>query len=162
MIVRLKDIIFEPRVRGLCCFPYPGHPHGCPNFGHRPGCPPRCPMIHQRLDLMRPTYAIVNAFDLETHVARMRERHPAWSQRQLECCLYWQPSARKGLGKEITRFLLLHLGDVVDCRPEAGGVNVTETLCRAGIILEWPPKKIARQIAIGGWPSESAAGWYRD
>ena len=155
MIVQIPEVVFEPRVRGLCVRPYPGHPRGCPNYGKKRGCPPGCPTIHQQLDLARPVYAIVNEFDLAAHVARMRTLHPAWSQRQLECCLYWQPRARLELKHEIKRFLLLTMGcdpsAFADTCPEAGGVNVTQTLARVGIDLEWPPKKIVRQVAFGGF-----------
>lgn len=30
------------------------------------------------------------------------------------------------------------------------GVNVTETMKNAGVILEWPPANIAYQIALAG------------
>jgi len=34
--------------------------------------------------------------------------------------------------------------------PEAMGVNVTETMKRVGIELEWPPVNVAYQIALAG------------
>lgn len=150
MIVQLPTVVIEPRMRGMCKLPYPLHPKGCPNFNHKAGCPPRCLMFGERFDLSAPVYAIINEFDLAAHVARMRASNPAWSTRQLECCLYWQPTARKQLGAEIKRFQMEHAGYTVDTCPEAGGVNVTETLRRIGIELEWPPKRVVRQVALAG------------
>jgi hypothetical protein len=114
------------------------------------GCPPGSPVIHQRLDLAVPVYAIVNEFDLAEHVGRMHHAHPDWTQRQLECCLYWQNRARRELELTIVKFLLTNRVDQVERCPEAGGVNVTETLHRVGIELEWPPRKIVRQVALAG------------
>jgi hypothetical protein len=50
----------------------------------------------------------------------------------------------------IENFLLQHPGLMIDDCPEAGGVNVTETLRLAGIYLEWPPQRVACQVALGG------------
>jgi hypothetical protein len=158
MVIELKEVVVEPRMRGLCRLPYPGHPRGCPNFGRKAGCPPSCPMIGDAIDLGRPVFAIVNEFDLAAHVLRMRLRHPGWSERQLVCCLYWQPTARKHLTAKLMAFLAAHPDYVSDACPEAGGVNVTETLRRAGLELEWPPVKVARQVALAGIPARGRPG----
>jgi predicted metal-binding protein len=147
----LRGVVVETRVRGLCRLPYPGHPRGCPNFDHKAGCPPRCPMWEERYDLSEPAFAIVNEFNLAEHIARMRGKHPSWTERQLECCLYWQPRARRQLQDEIPRFYRVcrtARAYRIDTCPEASGVNVTETLRIAGVELEWPPKMIVRQVAI--------------
>ncbi len=39
---------------------------------------------------------------------------------------------------------------IITVVPEAMGVNVTETMKRVGIELEWPPVNVAYQIAMGG------------
>jgi predicted metal-binding protein len=154
----------EAKVRGLCVHPYPGHRKGCPNFNKKDGCPPQAPLIHHTLDLSHPVYAIWNVFDFAGHVARMRELHPDWSQRQRECCLYWQPGARRDLRGEIARFLrqrdirsLMRGIRVVAC-PEAQGVNLTATMRTAGIELEWPPVTVAYQIVLAGTPASETRG----
>jgi hypothetical protein len=38
--------------------------------------------------------------------------------------------------------------------PEAQGVNLTETMKNVGIILEWPPEKLAYQIVLSGIKKE--------
>jgi hypothetical protein len=152
MVVELGGIAFCDAAR-LCRLPYPGHPRGCPNLGRKPGCPP-CPSLGERLDLSRPVYAVVNEFDLAGHILKMRLRHPKWTERQLRNCLYWQPRARKHLRNRVAAFLVQpgHEDFAADYSPEAGGVDVTATLRRAGIKLEWPPRTTARQVAFLGIP----------
>lgn len=149
VIVELPEVVVDPKVRGLCVHPYPGHPKGCPNFNRKAGCPPKCPPF-----TLRPPYvALVNEFDLAAHVERMRAKHPTWSMRQFVNCLYWQPGARAQLRRLVVPWLREHRGWTVASCPEAGGVNVTATLSRVGIQLEWPPRRIARQVVIAGHPA---------
>ena len=151
-------LVYEPAVRELCTEPYPGHPRGCPNWGKRATCPPRSPLLPEFFDLSEPTFVIWNAFDLATHARRMRDRHPTWSDRQVYCCLYWQPKARKQLREHVRAFAKQHRGMSVSPVPEAMGVNVTATMKVAGIELEWPPRKIACQVAIAGKRKGRATG----
>ena len=146
------QVVVDKGVRALCVKAYAGHAKGCPNFNEKPGCPPQAPMIEDVLDLSQPVFAIWNFFDMAGHVAKMKAKHPDWSDRQLRCCLYWQAGARKKL-KETIRAFLREQGrlKVVGC-PEACGVNVTETMKSAGIILEWPPVSIAYQVVLAGCP----------
>jgi predicted metal-binding protein len=143
-------LIIDPSVRDLCYKSYPGHPKGCPNFGKRSSCPPGCPLVTQIFDWTKPTWVIWNVFDIEKHLKRMGMMHPEWSDRQKQCCLYWQGSARKVLRREIEAFQAEHLGLFVTTCPEAMGVNVTETMWSISHELQWPPKIKAYQVAIAG------------
>jgi len=143
-------VIIRP-IHSLCVRPYPNHKKGCPNYGKKKGCPPGVPMFDKVYDLSKPVYAIYNVFDFGMHVNRMEYKHPDWSKRQLECCLYWQGTARKKLKERIEIFK--RLADrkyIITTAPEAMGVNVTETMKRVGIELEWPPVNVAYQIAMAG------------
>lgn len=144
--------VIDPAMRALCLRPYRGHKHGCPNYGRRKTCPPEAPMYDDIYDLSKPVFAIINEFDLAGHVSKMKTKHPKWSYAQLSCLLYWQGSARKVLRTKIKDFLIEHPGYVAETCPEAMGVNVTQTLADAGVILEWPPILIARQVALAGIP----------
>jgi predicted metal-binding protein len=149
----VQPVLFEPeQVSALCRTPYPNHPHGCPNFGKKKGCPPAVVHLRDYLDLTQPVHAIWTTFDLGAHRERMMQAHPQWTCRQLDCCLYWQPKARKNLGREIVRFLSEgdHHHLVVVGNPEAAGVNLTDTMKSIGIDLEWPPDKTTYQIALVG------------
>ena len=141
----------DSRVRGLCAKPYEGHKKGCPNFNdpkysHR--CPPGAPLFDKHFDLGKPVYAVVNDFDLSGHVNRMRSANPKWSDRQSYCVLYWQGTARKQLNAKIEATLAVLPGYEATWCPEGMAVNVTETLLAIGIELEWPPVRIARQVAL--------------
>ena len=143
--------VVDPSVRELCPRPYPGHRKGCPNYGQRSSCPPKARLIGDVLNLDATVYCAWNVFPLGRHVARMREKHPDWSERQLECCLYWQGTARKHLNERIVRFLDEQNDRLVVLRcPEACGVNVTATMALLGVVLEWSPKRLAVQVALIG------------
>jgi hypothetical protein len=146
MILPIKMVIVDPQIISFCAHPYDGHKKGCPNLGKKVTCPPFHKMFVP--DMENPMYAIINEFPLYTHVERLRLLYPSWTERQLYCCLYWQPKARKQLQAEIKRFLNDHADYSVDTCPEAGAVNVTETLRLIGISLEWPPRYRAIQVAI--------------
>ena len=149
------DPIFDEGMRHLCFQPYALHPKGCPNYGKRKTCPPQARLYTDAYDMIQPIYAVVNEYNLSEHVDRMRDKHPDWSERQLYCVLYWQGSARKQLKYRIMGCLRdphCYSYQVEVC-PEAMGINVTETLYRVGIVLEWPPVLIVRQIALLGKPN---------
>lgn len=148
IIIKVNPVI-DYSVRGLCRKVYHGHPKGCPNYGKKKGCPPEAEYFDKRYDLSKPVFAIANTFDFKAHTDRMRTLHPDWSDRQLKCCLYWQRGARNELLKHIRQFLKQYgLEYKIETCPEAMGVNVTETMKNAGILLEWPPETITYQIAF--------------
>lgn len=151
-LVRVSPVL-DPSVRGLCCRPYELHPKGCPNFGKRATCPPAAPLYSHAYDMSRPVWAVVNEFALGAHVERMRGAHPDWSDRQLRCVLYWQGGARAELARKIKAALRTLPGCRAETCPEAMGVNVTSTLAAEGITLEWPPMRIARQVALIAYPN---------
>jgi len=148
--VYLVDPVLDSSVRALCLRPYPGHPKGCPNFGKKEGCPPGAPRFDWYFDMTQPVFGVVHEFDLAGHVDRMRSAHPSWSDRQLRCVRFWQSTARKAWKAGVNEFLGSHPGYSATACPEAMGVNITETMRRIGVDLEWPPEKVARQVALCG------------
>lgn len=148
----LVEPVIQYSVRSLCARPYYNHPKGCPNYGRRPTCPPDAPKLEQIIDISASVYCIYNRFDLATHVEVMQVKHPTWSERQLYCCLYWQPKARKELQKLIKEFIyeVRGYGLQIVSNPEACGVNITETMRQINIELEWPPRSIAYQVVLAG------------
>lgn len=148
-----KEIVIDSSVRELCARPYPNHPKGCPNFGKRPTCPPRSPFLEDVYDISKGFWIVWVSFNLLYHRNRMQKKHPDWSRRQLDCCLYWQGGVRKKLKESVAdvMYYLEGRGDwyATNC-PEAMGVNVTATMKSLGIKLEWPPENTVRKIAIIG------------
>jgi hypothetical protein len=114
-------------------------------------------MFDQVFDIHNPFYAIYAIFDLAAHVERMRERHPDWSEAQLLCVLYWQSSAKKALNVCVDDFITQFRkeGFYITNAAEAMGVNLTQTMQNAGIMLEWPARKNVYKIAIAGIPLDN-------
>lgn len=147
--IRVEPIT-DVSMRGLCRKKYPNHPKGCPNWDKKAGCPPKAKMIDKILDFKQPIFAIYNKYSFGEHVQRMKDKHPDWTKRQAECCLYWQGTARKQLKEKIKKFLQEHRNYIISTCPEGSGVNITETMKNVGIELEWPPKKYTYQIVLAG------------
>ncbi len=135
----------------FCCMPYPNHPKGCPNYGKKDGCPPNVSMLNEILNFNKEAYLIYTDFDMGDHTKKMREIHPDWSERQIYCCLYWQPKARKLHRQEEEKCKKEKKIDLVLPSPEAMNVNVTSLMKKIGVNLEWPPKKITRLVSLGGY-----------
>ena len=147
--------VIDYSVRGLCVRAYAGHKKGCPNFGdakHAYRCPPGAPLFDRRYDMSAPVYAVINEFDLFLHVERMlakpKKNGKARSLEEARCVLYWQNTARKQLQEKISTALSHLPGYEATWCPEGMGVDVTATLAQIGIVLEWPPKRVARQVAF--------------
>lgn len=148
-----KNIVINYSVRDLCFKPYPNHPKGCPNYGKRGFCPPRCPKLEDYFDISQGLWIVWIEFDFAAHRRKMLKKHPNWSQRQIDCCLYWQGTANKKLREEVAdaEYYLQGRGSwkTALC-PEAMGMNVTATMKKLGVILEWPPQNVVRKVAIIG------------
>jgi predicted metal-binding protein len=149
---RLVKPVIDKTVRYLCCKEYDGHPKGCPNFGKNKNCPPERPLLGDIIDLNQDVFVIWNVFDFGAHVEKMRQAHPNWSKRQLECCLYWQNTARKQLRQQVADFETEHLFEQWEIVyiPEACGVNITETMLQIDEVLEWAPVNKTYQVALAG------------
>jgi predicted metal-binding protein len=161
---KLPRLEIDKSVRALCLTPYPGHPKGCPNYNKRNDCPPKVDLVEQVLDLEKQVYVVYNRFHLAEHVQTLKRKHPKWSQRQLECCLYWQGKARKQLREQVGDLLyqLYHFSTygpgsepTVLYTPEACGVDVTATMASLGITLEWPPRTYTYQVALVGYEART-------
>ena len=146
----LAKPVLDRQMVALCRRPYPNHPKGCPNWGKKDGCPPKAKALGDLIDLSKDVWVIWTKFNLYDHTTRMNAKHPNWSVRQLNCCLYWQTTARKALRKEVEKFEIEVPRMEVVMSPEACGVNVTSTMQLIGQRLQWPPKDWAYQVVIAG------------
>jgi len=135
-----------------CQLPYLGHPGGCPNFNHSDRCPPKAPILLDYFHPGRPFYLVHSEFDLKAHAARMKEKHPGWTERQCRCVLYWQSQSRKQLADRVwvaaLRMKQSRIPRYTTC-PEGMGVNVFLTARLAGLNLEKTRHlKICRHVAL--------------
>ena len=150
----------------LCCRPYHNHRRGCPNYGKRATCPPQAKRWNGQYVLYHYFVAVWSFYPFAEHVKRMRTKHPDWTQRQLECCLYWQGTARKALRSEIKTFLSSLSADdrkraSVHEVPEAHGVNVTATMRRLDVMIEWPPCEYVCHVALVVFPHNNTLRSWR-
>lgn len=153
-MIPLENIIVDLRAMDgtWCSHPYPGHPHGCPNF--LKGCTNR-PYFNHPIEGIENHYqkwfAIVEEFDLDAHAIMMKAKHPNWSERQCRNPLYWQGGVRKRLKEKAFRLHpdLKEWGNLYTALPEAWGVDVFETMKLVGVILERKPG-IVRKVAFIG------------
>lgn len=153
IILQVAPILIDPKdLLKLCKGKYPGHSKGCPNLGKCDRCPPKAPRYDVAFDLSAPVFAVVNEFGFKAHTDRMGVKHPEWSERQVRCVLYWQGTARKQLKEALEPILALLPDYVANWCPEGMGVDVTATLNAAGVGLEWPPERVARQVALLALP----------
>jgi hypothetical protein len=152
-VIPVLELVYGAKIPSWCALPYPGHKHGCPNYGQRPGkCPPQAPFITELLDFHRPIYMVHSEFDLAGHVANMKARHPMWTDRQCRCVLYWQNRSRKQMLERVQGFVMETGMDRVVALPEAAGVHMYATALASGLKLE----KIrsittCRHISLVGW-----------
>jgi len=125
------------------------HPKGCPNWNKKDKCPAHAPHFE---DVAIPPYWLVQVpFNLREHHARMREKHPDWSEAQVRCILWWQTGVNarlKRLAKEVRdslpgKNILLEV-------PEANGVNLFATCARVGLMLKANPTNVAHKMMIVG------------
>ncbi|BCN30041.1 hypothetical protein [Anaeromicropila herbilytica] len=137
---------------GKCMVKYPGHNKGCPNYGKKANCPPNIPGFDQIFDMSKPIYAIYSIFNLKQHVEKMRDRHPNWTDKQCRCSLYWQGTAKKQLRINCVEFMeqFKEKEYILVEAPESFGVDVTETMKKEGILLEWPPMNDVYKINFAG------------
>lgn len=100
-----QKIVLSSQTSDWCRLPYLGHPKGCPNYG-RPGCPPVYKPMNEILSFDHPIYMVYSEFDLTAHIARVKARHPKWTNRQLRNVLYWQGTSRKQLKERVMNLLI--------------------------------------------------------
>ena len=152
MRILLNKVIVGDYVKEWCKLPYPGHPHGCPNYNKRANCPPNAPDFFDVVD--PPYYLVYQTFDLAAQINRMLTKHPGWSRRQAACCLYWQRGLMNRILREAKWFARAGEGRIVVENPEGAGVNLFATCRLHGIILKKNPRETVVKMVIVGQEKE--------
>lgn len=143
----------NPRTREWCKLRYPGYEDGCPFYGKRSERPPAAPLINEFMDLSKPHYFVIRAFNLEAFADRMLKKHLGWTPKKARCSRYWQGHVRSLLKENIQT--VIQDGQVFTLYPEAHGVNVFRTCRRIGIPIVPRPRSTVYKIAIIGYPPEN-------
>ena len=152
-MILAKKIIHNTKVSDWCGLPYPGHPKGCPNYcSGKAKCPPVAPYITEIMDLDRPVYLVYSEFNLAAHMAKMKKRHPHWTERQQRNVLYWQSRSKKQMKERAAEAVRILGADTICTMGEAAGVNLYATCRLSGLKLEKiKGLKICRHVALVGW-----------
>lgn len=148
----ISKIVISKKVGQWCRIPYPNHPKGCPNYRKKDTCPPGAPDLESFFEIQKPMYMIFHDFDLSEHAARMKAKHPHWSDRQCRCVLYWQNSSRKKLREKAHLYMMQQRLNAITLCPEGMGMNVYATAMRHGVRLEKiRDLSICRHVAVIGY-----------
>ena len=132
------------RSRAWCGRPYLNHPKGCPSFGKCKDCPPEVQLFDQ-IYQQEVMLAIIR-FDFKSYLEKRKNKFPNASDRSLRNPLYWQGHVRAEARKWAKE--MANEGEVIIEKPEAMGVDVTETCKLVGISLEWPPVKNIYRVTV--------------
>lgn len=143
-------VFVTPRTREWCKLPYPKHPQGCPNYRKKDECPPHAPMISDFIDLQKPHFFAIHAFDLTAFSERMKQEHPTWSDKKSKCPRYWQNHVESMLERKIKR--KIKLNEIYTFRPEAMGGNIFRTLLSFGFPIRPNPQEIVFKVGLIGTP----------
>lgn len=146
--ISYDDIVWEKleRIVEWCCLPYPNHPNGCPKAGE---CNLYRTDLKDKLKQYDQLRMVFVEFNLEAHAENMKSKHPAWSDRQCKCLLYWQNHVDKQLHDKI-HFMYAN-PDIYE-GAEGGGVNFYRTCQNMNTPLELiRNSKIVKKIAIIGF-----------
>jgi hypothetical protein len=137
------------------------NPSGCRMYGTRKECPPKAeffpdiasldgyrqldiPMltdtfVYELVNEHEPTmFLVIEEFNLTSHMEKLRKIHEDWSDKQLACVYYYQPSLNKRLRESAEEFIRAEkpLDPVTLEKPEANGVNLFTTCAYHGVVLK--------------------------
>ena len=159
VIFKVKnELVLDIRAREWCLLPYPDHAKGCPNYNKKQGCPPQSPFVGDYFDLNRDSYFVIVQFDLESHINKMKMKHPNWSDRQARCVLYWQGGVNKRLRERCQFYTSQRLGLTYNICPEAMGVNVIKTCKAIGLPIKPRPTDTVFKVGMLGVRKQPVSG----
>lgn len=134
----------------LCRSPYYKHPHGCPNWAYKEGCPPHTKPF---LSIYEPAvFVAIARLDFGTYLKLKAERHPTWTVRALKNPRHWQQHLRAAHNRYFTLEKIPQGYERVK-NAEAMGVNLFETCARGGFILERNPTHFVCEVSVLARPN---------
>ena len=99
--VKLKDIIFDPKVQSYCNNPK----FRCPNYNHSWCCPPNAPYLEDKVSEFKKFFIIYFQFDLKFYIKEVKAKHPRRSEQRIRNMFFMKIYVSDNLEKEIFRFL---------------------------------------------------------
>jgi len=142
------EAVCDPHIIKHCLDKYENHPKGCPNWGHKEGCPPN--VRHFSRVYAKEVFVVAIRFNFAAYLSLRRQAHPNWTDRALKNPRHWQGHLRH----ELNDFLFKHLseheeidGEII-LSPEAMGVDLFATCENVGIHLERNPQNYVYKVAL--------------
>ncbi|EKD53368.1 MAG: hypothetical protein ACD_61C00056G0007 [uncultured bacterium] len=129
----------------FCQSPYERHPIGCPNWDHKPGCPPHTKPFLSLYDAE--VYVAIARMDYGTYLSLKKELHPDWTERALRNPRHWQGHLRSEIKKYLTPEKI-PAGYQIVTNAEAMGINLFETCANAGFVLERDPQNFVCHVNL--------------
>ncbi|NHJ22999.1 MAG: DUF2284 domain-containing protein [Candidatus Lokiarchaeota archaeon] len=151
-----KDtIVFDPEVQTYCNNPK----FKCPNYNHSWACPPKAPYLEEQILQFKKFFLIYvkkeliknkNAYfkryefmrdDIEEEVARfIKENKNDYNEIKILWDGHCRICQKEGKKCTIDEGIPCRYPDDIKYSMEAVGINVTETVRKIQIDIEWPPK----------------------
>ena len=98
--VKLKDIIFDPKVQTYCVSPS----FKCPSYGHSWACPPEAPYMEAEVARFKEFYLVYYQLDLSEYIKNEKVKYPKKSEKSIKNMLYSSGFLRNKLENEINDF----------------------------------------------------------
>ncbi len=153
-----KDtIIFDPKVQLYCNNPK----YRCPYYEHSWGCPPKAPYLEEEVMAYERYYLIYFRFDLKDKNSGKIADSPSYKdmrkvmEKEMEDFIHshqgkseemkilWDGHCRtcekEGKTCTLDEGIPCRYPDKIKYSMEAVGINVTETVKKANLDIEWPP-----------------------
>ena len=150
-----KDIVFDHKVQTYCNNPN----FKCPNYGHSWACPPEAPYLEEKIKQFERFFLIYIKYDVDKEKeknfrqyefmrAKIEEEISNFIQNNTieynAIQILWDGHCRlcekEGKRCTIDEQLPCRYPDEIRYSMEAIGINVTETVRKIGLEIEWPPR----------------------
>lgn len=138
-------VVQDLKVIALCRSPYYKHPHGCPNWDRKDGCPPRTkPFLSKYYP---DVYIAITRMDFAEYLRLKKDLHPDWTEKALRNPRHWQGYMRASLKHFLTPSRI-PVGYQIVTNAEAMGINLFETCAKTGFVLERDPQNFVCHINL--------------
>ena len=149
-----KDIVFDPKVQTYCNKPH----FKCPNYGHSWACPPKAPYLEEKIKQFERFFLIYIKHNIDKEKKKdfrqyefMRENIEEEISNFIQnntieynaIQILWDGHCRicekEGKRCTIDEQIPCRYPDEIRYSMEAIGINVTETVRKIELEIEWPP-----------------------
>ena len=99
--IKLKDIIFDPKVQTYCI----NSNFKCPSYGHSWACPPEAPYLEEEVSKYIKFYLIYVKFNLAEYIEKEKLKHPNRKAKNIRNAFLMNNILRDELEQELKLFI---------------------------------------------------------